>query len=67
MADYQRSNNMGIMEYRDSKKMKFTLEMMLGVDDLASVADLGSAIKAVLVNKGYTTNEKVQKMLEKLK
>jgi hypothetical protein len=58
---------MGIKEYRDSKKMKFTLEMMLGVDDLASVADLGSAIKAVLVNKGYTTNEKVQKMLEKLK
>ncbi len=67
LADYQRSNNMGIKEYRDSKKMKFTLEMMLGVDDLASVADLGSAIKAVLVNKGYTTNEKVQKMLEKLK
>lgn len=67
LADYQRSNNMGIKEYRDSKKMKFTLEMMLGVDDLASVADLGSAIKSVLVNKGYTTNEKVQKMLEKLK
>lgn len=67
MADYQRSNNMGIMEYRDSKKMKFTLEMMLGVDDLASVADLGSAIKAVLVNRNYTTDEKVQKMLEKLK
>lgn len=67
MADYQRSNNMGIMEYRDSKKMKYTLEMMLDVDDLSKVGDLGAAIKNLLINGGYTTDEKVQKMLNKLR
>ena len=67
MADYQRSNNMGIMEYRDSKKMKYTLEMMLDVDDLSQVSDLGAAIKNLLISGNYTTDEKVQKMLNKLK
>lgn len=67
MADYQRSNNMGIMEYRDSKKMKYTLEMMLDVDDLSQVSDLGAAIKNLLISGNYTTDGKVQKMLNKLK
>lgn len=67
IADYQRSNNMGIMEYRDYKKMKYTLELMLGVEDISTVGNLGDAIRNVLVSKGYTTDVKIQNMLNKLK
>lgn len=67
MDDYQRSNNMGIMEYRDAKKLKYTLELMLGVDELASVTDLGSLIKAKLISEGYTSSSKIEKMIDKIK
>lgn len=65
-ADYQRSNNMYIKEYRDAKMMKVAFEGLLDVEDVSKVFDLKSAVINYFVNGGYTTQEKVDKMIEKL-
>jgi len=65
-ADYQRSNNMYIKEYRDAKMMKVAFEGLLEVEDVKQVADLKSAVTNYFVSGGYTTQAKVDKMISKL-
>lgn len=65
-ADYQRSNNMYIKEYRDAKMMKVAFEGLLQVEDVKDVADLRSAVTNYFIENGYTTQAKVDKMIEKL-
>ncbi|MCQ2370251.1 MAG: tyrosine-protein phosphatase [Paludibacteraceae bacterium] len=65
-ADYQRSNNMYIKEYRDANMMKVAFEGLLQVEDVKEVSDLKSAVTNYFINSGYTTQAKISKMIEKL-
>ncbi|MCQ2336712.1 MAG: tyrosine-protein phosphatase [Paludibacteraceae bacterium] len=65
-ADYQRSNNMYIKEYRDANMMKVAFEGLLQVEDVKEVLDLKSAVTNYFITNGYTTQAKVDKMIEKL-
>lgn len=65
-ADYQRSNNMYIKEYRDANMMKVAFEGLLQVEDVKEVSDLKSAVTDYFINSGYTTQAKISKMIEKL-
>lgn len=65
-ADYQRSNNMYIKEYRDANMMKVAFEGLLQVEDVKEVSDLKSAVTDYFISSGYTTQAKISKMIEKL-
>jgi len=66
IADYQRSNNMYIKEYRDAKMIKIAFDGLLDVDDAYDIEDLKSAVTNYFINNGYTTSEKVETLLLKL-
>lgn len=66
VADYQRSNNMCIKEYRDAKMMQVAFEGLLEVDDISQITDLQKAVTNYFIEAGYTTQEKVVKMIQKL-
>lgn len=66
-ADYEKSCEMGIAEFRDSNILKYSLENMLKVYDIAEITDLKSAVQEYFVSSGALTQDKIEKMVEKLK
>ena len=66
-ADYEKSCEMGIAEFRDSNILKYSLENMLKVSDIAEITDLKSAVQEYFVSSGALTQDKIEKMVEKLK
>ncbi|WP_374509892.1 tyrosine-protein phosphatase [Niveibacterium sp.] len=66
-ADYQRSNDMGIKEFRDYKILKYSLEQMLGVSDVAAVTDLKAAVSKHFIDGGYLTQAQIDAVVAKLK
>lgn len=67
LADYERSNRMGILEYRHPRKLQYTLELLLGVEHLDDVPNLGEAIATHLVAHGYTTRAQLARLVAKLR
>lgn len=65
-ADYQRSNDMGIKEFRDYKILKYSLEKMLGVSDITAVTDLKAAVSKHFIDGGYLTQAQIDAMVAKL-
>ncbi len=51
-ADYQKSNLMGIKEFRDYRLLQYSFEQMLG-EPVSSVADLKAALAAYFIKGGY--------------
>lgn len=66
-ADYQRSNDMGIKEFRDYKILKYSLEKMLGVSDITAVTDLKAAVSKHFIDGGYLTQAQIDAVIAKLK
>lgn len=65
-ADYTASNEMGIQEFRDVRILRYSLEKMLGVADIASVPDLKSALYTYFVNNGFVSHTVLDSMIQKL-
>ncbi|OHD34539.1 MAG: hypothetical protein A2086_09520, partial [Spirochaetes bacterium GWD1_27_9] len=66
-TDYQSSNNMGIKEFRDYHLLKYSLENMLGVSDISTVANLKETMANYFINGGYLTQTDIDNMINKLK
>ena len=64
-ADYEKSNEMQIAEFRDSRILKYSLENMLGVKDIEKV-NLSSALENYFVSKGYVSQSVMNNVIEKL-
>lgn len=65
-VDYQKSNNMGMQEFRDYKLLKYSLEQIIG-GELSDSTDLPGVLRAYFINKGYLTPEKIQALQKKLR
>lgn len=66
VADYQKSNRMGINEFRSHKLLQYAFEDMLGVTDIAEVADVAASVKNYLTNGGWLTDEDIDRLRSKL-
>lgn len=66
-ADYEKSCEMGIAEFRDSNILKYSLENMLKVSEISEVPDLQKAVQDYFVNSGSLSLEEISAMTEKLK
>lgn len=64
-ADYCKSIEMGIYEYRGPGAVKYALQNLLGVDFIEEVPDLQKALKEKLVQKGISSSD-LEKMISRL-
>ena len=65
-ADYQKSNRMGILEFRDYHLLQYAMQLMLGVDDINTVDNLGAAISAYFMGNGTLTQDDINAIRAKL-
>ncbi|MGM9859157.1 MAG: tyrosine-protein phosphatase [Muribaculaceae bacterium] len=65
-TDYQKSNRMGILEFRDYHLLQYSLQHMLGVEDINSVANLSEAICNYFINNGTLTQADITALRLKL-
>ncbi len=65
-ADYQLSNRMGIQEFRDYHLLQYSFQKLLGVEDIAQVSDVSSAVTEYFVSKGILTPEEITLLKEKI-
>ncbi len=66
-ADYTESNNMKIGEFRDWRVLKYSLENMLGIDNIEEVSDLAAELKNHFVQTGIVSESDITSVVEKLK
>lgn len=66
-ADYSSSNQMKIGEFRDWRVLKYSLENMLGVSDVAQVSDLAAELKNHFVKTGIVLESDITNAVNKLK
>ncbi len=64
-ADYQKTNETGIKEFRDYRLLQYSFEQMLG-KPVADVKDLQQEIGAHFVNGGYLTQQELDTLAERL-
>ena len=64
-ADYASSNNMGIGEFRDWRILKYSLENMLGVNDI-TVVSLKNELYKHFTTGGYVTAAEFDRAVKKL-
>ncbi|WP_028910535.1 tyrosine-protein phosphatase [Prevotella sp. AGR2160] len=64
-ADYQKSNNMQIREFRDYKLLAYSFRNMLG-EEPSTISNLQQALTDYFVNNGYLTVAKIEAMRNKL-
>jgi len=57
-ADYQKTNEMGIQEFRDYHLLQYSFEQMLG-KPMSSVANLKAELSSYFVNNGYLTQQDI--------
>lgn len=65
-ADYQKSNEMGIKEFRDYRLLQFSFERILN-KSMDEVKDLQAEMSAYFIKKGYLTAEQISTMQKNLK
>lgn len=65
-ADYQKSNRMGIQEFRDYHLLQYAFQLLLGVDDIAEVDDVAKGIQDYFLNKGILTQNDISALRLKL-
>ena len=63
--DYEKSNEMKIAEFRDSRILKYSLENMLNVKNIEEV-NLSSALETYFVSKGYVSQSVMNRVIDKL-
>lgn len=66
-ADYSSSNQMKIGEFRDWRVLKYSLENMLGVNDVAKVSDLAAELKNYFVETEIVLESDITNAVDKLK
>lgn len=66
-ADYSTSNQMKIGEFRDWRILKYSLENMLGINDVAKVSDLAAELKNHFVKTGIVLESDITNAVNKLK
>lgn len=65
-ADYQKSNRMGILEFRDYHLLQYAMQLILGVDDINAVEDLSAAMAAYFIGNGTLTQDDIDVLRAKL-
>ncbi|MGM9815507.1 MAG: tyrosine-protein phosphatase [Lepagella sp.] len=65
-TDYQKSNRMGILEFRDYHLLQYSFQLLLGVEDINSVEDLSGAICNYFIENGTLTQEDIDALRQKL-
>ena len=65
-ADYEKSNNLGICEFRDSAVLKYSLETMLGIQ-LDENTNLQNEVQNYFISAGTLTQTEIEKVVNKLK
>ena len=65
-ADYEKSNNLGICEFRDSAVLKYSLETMLGIQ-LDENTNLQNEVQNYFISAGTLTQTEIEKVVSKLK
>ncbi len=64
--DYQKSNNMGMKEFRDYKLLRYALEQMIG-EKLTDGTDLQAGLSQYFIKNGYLSREQIDALGQKLK
>lgn len=65
-ADYQLTNRLGIKEFRDYHLLQYSMQKMLGVDNINQVENLQEAVTDYFVSHNYITREQVAAIRFKL-
>lgn len=65
-ADYQLTNRLGIKEFRDYHLLQYSMQKMLGVENINDVENLQEAVINYYVSKGYLTEAHVAAIQQKL-
>ena len=63
--DYERTNNMGIGEYRDRKLLQYSLTKMIGKDPV-HCKDLAYIVQSFFLKENILSMEEIKKLIEKL-
>lgn len=66
-ADYEKSNEMRISEFRDWRILKYSLENMLGAENIEEVSDLENALKNHFADSGIVSLSDLESAVQKLK
>jgi protein tyrosine/serine phosphatase len=64
-ADYQKTNEMGIKEFRDYRLLQYSVEQMLG-KSLTDVKNLRHELTAHFVDGGYLTRTELDELMQRL-
>lgn len=65
--DYKKSNEMRIAEFRDWKILKYSLENMLGAENIEQVSDLQNALKNHFADSGIVSVSDLENAIQRLK
>lgn len=65
-ADYQLTNRLGIKEFRDYHLLQYSMQRMLGVENINDVENLQEAVINYFVGHNYLTQAQVQAIKDKL-
>ncbi|MBQ5999201.1 MAG: tyrosine-protein phosphatase [Treponema sp.] len=65
-ADYQKSNEMGIKEFRDYKLLQYSFERLIGIP-MSEVTDLKSVMTQVFIDSKTLTKNEIDLLNQKLK
>lgn len=63
--DYQKSNDMGIKEYRDSGLLKYSMERIIGME-INDETDLQKALSQYFVDRAFLTRDEINTLVKKL-
>lgn len=65
-ADYQLSNNMGTQEFRDYHLLQYSLQKMLGTDNIDGIDNLQASLSDYFTKNGFLTAKEINALKEKL-
>ena len=64
--DYQKTNRMGIQDFRDYHLLKYTFEELLQIDDVSIIPNLQESVSNYFVQAGYLEEDEISNMVTKL-
>lgn len=65
-ADYQLTNRLGIKEFRDYHLLQYSMQRMLGVENINEVENLSEAVCNYFISNNYITAEQIEIIRKKL-
>ena len=65
-ADYQSTNQMGILEFRDYHLLQHSFQTLLGFDDINQVDNLGEALAQYFIGKGFLSQADIDALVAKI-